>query len=140
LGANQEEFRVSFKIARVLLEGDMKMEREMKIAVDLDGTISECPEFFKVFTRAMSRAGCRIYVVTDRPPESEDIIAEQLGGYGIKYDEIKITGEKGRYISEEGITVLFDDVDQYFVDLPEEVAVFKIRQKYNFDFVERRWM
>jgi hypothetical protein len=112
----------------------------MKIAVDLDGTISEYPEFFRVFCRAMRKAGCRIYVVTDRPEGTEDVVVEQLEGYGVTYDEIKITGEKSRYIVKEGIEVLFDDVDEYFRDLPEGVAVFKIRQKYNFDFDEKRWL
>jgi ribonucleotide monophosphatase NagD (HAD superfamily) len=115
------------------------MESKMKIAVDLDGTISEYPEFFKLFTKAMSQTGCRIYILTDRPPGTEEMVAEQLQSYGITCDTIKITSEKSRYISQEKITVLFDDMDQYFVDLPAEVAVFKIRQKYNFDFAEKRW-
>jgi hypothetical protein len=116
------------------------MERKMKIAVDLDGTISEFPEFFKAFTKAMSRSGCKIYIVTDRPPGTEEQVAEQLQGYGITYETIKITRQKSRYILDEGITVLFDDTDEYFLDLPAEVAVFKIRQKYNFDFDEKRWL
>ena len=115
------------------------MGRKIKIAVDLDGTISEYPEFFKLFTKAMSQAGCKIYIVTDRPPGTEENVAEQLQGYGITYETIEITGQKGEYILKEGITVLFDDVDDYFMDLPAEVAVFKIRQKYNFDFAEKRW-
>ena len=115
------------------------MERKTKIAVDLDGTISEYPEFFKLFTKAMSQAGCRIYILTDRPPGTEEMVAEQLQSYGITYDVMKITREKSDYILKEGIGVLFDDVDQYFLDLPAEVAVFKIRQKYNYDFAEKRW-
>ena len=116
------------------------MERKMKIAVALDGTISEYPQFFKLFTKAMSQAGCKIYILTDRPPGTEEMIAEQLQSYGITYDVVKITSEKSEYILKEGITVLFDDVDQYFVDLPAEVAVFKIRQKYNFDFAQKKWI
>ena len=116
------------------------MERKIKIAVDLDGTISEYPEFFKLFTKAMSQAGCEIYVITDKLPGSEPLVAEQLQGYGITYDVIKITSQKSRYILKEGITVMFDDIDRYFLDLPPEVAVFKIRQKYNFDFAEKRWI
>jgi ribonucleotide monophosphatase NagD (HAD superfamily) len=116
------------------------MERKIKIAVDLDGTISEYPQFFTLLTKAMSQAGCKIYVVTDRPPETEEQVSEQLQSYGITYDIIKITSQKSRYILKEGITVLFDDVDEYFLDLPAEVAVFKIRQKYNFDFAEKKWI
>jgi len=112
----------------------------MKIAVDLDGTISEYPQFFKLITKAMSQAGCRIYVVTDRPSGTEEQVSEQLQGYGITYDVIEITGRKDKFILKEGITVLFDDTDEYFLDLPAEVAVFKIRQKYNFDFAQKRWL
>jgi len=111
----------------------------LKVGVDLDGTISEYPGFFKLFTRAMARAGCRIYVITDRPPGTETYIRRELESYGIKYDVIKITAEKAGYILSEGISVLFDDVDEYFSDLPEEVAVFKVRQKYNFDFSRKKW-
>jgi len=116
------------------------MGRKIKIAIDLDGTISEYPEFFKLFTKAMFQAGCKIYIITDRPPGTEEQVADQLQGYGITYDVVKITGQKSDYILKKGIGVLFDDVDQYFVDLPAEVAVFKIRQKYNFDFAEKRWI
>jgi uncharacterized HAD superfamily protein len=113
---------------------------KVKIAVDLDGTISEYPEFFRLFCKAMRQMGCKIYVVTDRPAGTEDLVAEQLEGCGVNYDHIKITGQKSQYILEEGIEVLFDDVDDYFKDLPAEVAVFKIRQKYNFDFDRKKWV
>jgi len=115
------------------------MEHKIKIAVDLDGTISEYPEFFKLFTKAMSQADCQIYILTDRPAGTEEQVADQLRGYDITYETIKITSQKSQYILEEGISVLFDDMDHYFMDLPAEVAVFKIRQKYNFDFAEQKW-
>jgi uncharacterized HAD superfamily protein len=110
-----------------------------KIGVDLDGTISEYPEFFRLFTRAMAEAGCQIHIITDRAPGTHDHVKAELQAYDITYHTIEITGDKARYILEQSINVLFDDVDDYFVDLPEEVAVFKIRQKYNFDFAARRW-
>lgn len=118
------------------------MERfatKMKIAVDLDGTISEYPDFFKIFTKGMAEAGCKIYVITNRMPGTENEVAEELNSYGITYHVIKITAEKPDYILNEGISVLFDDREEFFIDLPEEVAVFKVRQKYNFDFVEKWW-
>jgi len=111
----------------------------LKIGVDLDGTISEYPEFFNLFTRAMAEAGCKIYVITDRVPGTEADVASELEGYGITYHVIKITSDKASYILNEGITVLFDDVDDYFIELPEQVAVFKVRQKYNFDFGRKVW-
>ena len=110
-----------------------------KIAIDLDGTISEYPEFFKILTAALSGFGCRIYVVTDRPVGTEQQVAQQLRQYGITYDVIRITADKASYLIREGIAVLFDDVDNYFVTLPPDIAVFKIRQKYNFDFKNKKW-
>lgn len=114
-------------------------ENTLKIGVDLDGTISEYPEFFRLFTRAMAEAGCKIYVITDRMPGTEANVVVELEKHGITYHVMKITAEKAGYISSEGIEVLFDDVDDYFLELPEEVAVFKIRQKYNFDFKGKKW-
>jgi len=117
----------------------MEAAGSYKIAVDLDGTISEYPAFFKVFTKAMALAGCRIYVITDRQPGTAREVRRELQQYGITYHAIKITGEKAAYILKEGINVLFDDMNRYFAGLPEEVAVFKIRQKYNFDFRRQMW-
>lgn len=111
----------------------------LKIGVDLDGTISEYPGFFKLFTMAMAQAGCMIYIITDRTPGTEASVADELESYDITYDFLKITGDKARYILDEGVSVLFDDVDDYFLQLPEEVAVFKVRQKYNFDFRRKIW-
>jgi len=110
-----------------------------KIGIDLDGTISEYPEFFKQFSKAMAKAGCKIYIVTDREPGTEVQVKAELQDYGITYHVIEITGDKVSYILGQGVGVLFDDVDHYFVDLPKDVAVFKVRQEYNFDFVQKRW-
>jgi hypothetical protein len=114
-------------------------ENTLKIGVDLDGTISEYPQFFKLFTKAMAEAGCKIYVITDRLPGTQRLVAAELAEYGITYDVLKVTSNKAGYILKEGIDVLFDDMDRYFWELPEEVAVFKVRQKYNFDFGRMMW-
>jgi len=112
----------------------------MKIAVDLDATITAYPSFFKVFTKAMRKAGCEIHIVTDRFPGTEKQVAKELESYEISYDEIEITKNKPEYIQNECISVLFDDTDEYFLDLPEVVAVFKVREHYNFDFMEKKWV
>ena len=38
------------------------------------------------------------------------------------------------------ITIYFDDTDEYFLNLPESVTVFKIREPGNFDFETHRWV
>ncbi|MHC4622908.1 MAG: HAD family hydrolase [Planctomycetota bacterium] len=117
----------------------MKRDKTCKIGVDLDGTISEYPEFFRLFTKAMADAGCKIYIITDRMPDTEPQVQRELENYGLTYHAVKITSDKAGFIEDEGITVLFDDMDRYFRHLPEHVAVFKIRQKYNFNFERMIW-
>ncbi len=113
--------------------------KTIKIAVDLDGTISEYPEFFSFFTMVMAEAGCKIYVITDRIPGTQNQVAEELKSYNITYHVLKVTSDKASFILDEGISVLFDDMDRYFRTLRPEVAVFKIRQKYNFNFERMMW-
>lgn len=64
----------------------------------------------------------------------------ELKGLGIYYDYLKITEDKGRYILEQGIGVYFDDMDEYTVGLPKEVTVFKVREDWNFDWDEGKWL
>jgi len=118
---------------------DSHQKQPLKIGIDLDGTISEYSEFFRIFTKAVVDAGCIIYIITDRMPGTEAFVRAELKRYGITWHVLKITSEKSSYILQEGISVLYDDVDDYFVDLPPEVAVFKVRQQYNFDFANKKW-
>ena len=51
-----------------------------------------------------------------------------------------VTSNKADYILKNGITVFFDDTDEYFLNLPESVTVFKIREPWNFDFGNHKWL
>jgi hypothetical protein len=84
----------------------------------------------------------RIYILTDREPNTEQEIADELDYLGIEYSEIVITDKKAEYIRERGITIFFENSDEYFLELGEEVVVFKIRESGNFDFEEKegRWI
>jgi hypothetical protein len=112
----------------------------MKIALDLDNTISCFPRFFRMFCRAMQKEGCRIHIVTNRPKGTEAEVIGELDASGISYDGVKITADKAEYIHEQEIEVFFDDTDEYFIDLPESVAVFKPREPGNFDFEQKKWI
>jgi uncharacterized HAD superfamily protein len=113
----------------------------LKIGIDLDDCITYKPEFFRLFTNSMKNVA-QIHIITNREqtPESEQNTKEELSRIGIHYDHLIITSEKSRYILENGITVYFDDTDENFLDLPETVTVFKIRESWNFDFEEHKWV
>lgn len=114
----------------------------MKIALDLDNTITasqQSIEFFRVMTHLLI-AEHKIYIITNREPGTEQEIAEELDLYGIDYTEIVITDKKAEYIREQGITIFFENTDETFLELGEEVTVFKIREAGNFSFTEKKWL
>ena len=112
----------------------------MKIAIDLDATITAYPNVFSSFSKAFKAAGHEIYIITDRIAGTEAVVSEMLDELGIEYDFIKITKDKISYILEQGIEALYDETDEYFIGLAEDVAVFKVRGHYNFDFNDKKWI
>lgn len=114
----------------------------MKIAIDLDNTINASPtskEFFKILTHLLIPEH-RIYIITNRQLGTELPISRELDQFEIKFSEIIITDQKAKYIKENNIRILFENEDRYFLELDENVTVFKIREEYNFDFKEKKWL
>ena len=116
----------------------------IKIAIDLDGTINaskQSIEFFSVLTHLLIAEHSRIYIITDREPNTEQNVADELDYLGIEYSAIIITDKKAEYIKEHGITIFFENQDESFLELSEEEAtVFKIRENMNYSFSERKWI
>ena len=115
---------------------------QMKVAIDIDGTINaskESVEFFKVLT-CLLIAEHKIYILTNREPNTEQEIADELDCFGIEYSEIVITPNKAEYIKQHNITIFFENSDLYFLELGPEITVFKIRESENFDFDKHVWI
>ena len=114
----------------------------MKIAIDLDNTITatrESIEFFSTLTYLLDPVS-EITILTNRTPGSEQEIADELDFLGIEYGQIVITANKAKYIIENRIDVFFEDTDEYYLGLPESVLVFKIREDGNFNFDTHKWV
>lgn len=118
----------------------MSKEPMLRIGIDLDDTITYSPVFFAAMTRAMSGVA-EIHIITNREQTaaSRANTEQELASLGIAYHHLEITADKAAYISRLGITVYFDDTDDYFLALPESVTVFKIREPWNFDFENQCW-
>ena len=114
----------------------------MKIAIDLDFTITACKnsiEFFKILTHLLISEHS-IFIITNREPGSVNEIAQELKKLEIQYSQIVITAKKAEGIKENNITIYFENEDEYFLELGPEVTVFKIRESGNFDFSEsKKW-
>ena len=116
----------------------------LRIGIDLDNTITatnESKKFFTLFTSLMSQAAI-IYIITNRDTSaiSREKTIQELDELIIIYDELVITDKKEEFILKKGITVYFDDTDEYFQNIPESVVVFKIRESGNFDFKNHKWL
>jgi len=113
--------------------------KHLKIGIDIDGTITSAPDFFRQLTEQMSEIA-DIHIITFRPKKYKFETIQQLSELGIKYDHLVFTDNKADYIMQNYITIFFEDMDEFIVDLPSSVTVFKIREKGNFDFEEKKWI
>ena len=112
----------------------------LKIGIDLDDCITYSQDFFVLLTHALyDKAEIHIITNHEQTPESEEATIQQLEELNIKYHHLKLMGDKADYILENGITIYFDDTDEYFLELPASVTVFKVREPWNFDFEQHKW-
>jgi hypothetical protein len=119
------------------------MDGAMKVALDIDGTISEHPEFFAVLSVALRAAGHRVLILTYRDPARLPATREQLASWGVQFDELVIAASlegKGELCATHGVDLFFDDQDECIAAVPERVLVCKVRNGGNFDFQSRRWL
>jgi hypothetical protein len=115
----------------------------MKVALDIDGTISEHPEFFAVLSAALRAAGHQVLVLTYRDPARADATRASLAAWGVQFDELVIAPSleaKGALCGALGVDLFFDDQDECIVAVPEGVLVCKVRNGGNFDFARQRWL
>ena len=113
----------------------------MKIAIDLDQTITasrQSIEFFSILTHLLCPHH-KITILTNRYPGTEQLVAEELDFLNIDYSEIVITSEKANHIIQNNISIYFENEDEYFLELGEEVTVFKIREVENFNYSAKKW-
>lgn len=114
----------------------------IKIGIDIDNTINASNQSALFFQLITSTLDAEIHVITNRDTrdQSRQETIQELKSLNINYDELVITANKYDYIINNNINVYFDDTDEYFIDLPESVTVFKIREPGNFDFDQKKWI
>lgn len=115
----------------------------MRIALDIDGTITEHPQFFALLSVSLRAAGHHILVLTYRDPNRAEATKAELATWGVQFDELVIAESlagKGDLCSAYGVDLFFDDQDECIANVPERVLVCKVRNGGNFDFESRRWL
>ncbi len=86
----------------------------MKIAIDVDGVITEAPDFFSALTKSLKAAGHSVFIVTDFDEHFRKDREKELDEYGIAYDELVITADKEQFCRENRIDYALDDDVEYF--------------------------
>jgi uncharacterized HAD superfamily protein len=115
----------------------------MKVALDIDGTISEHPEFFAALSVALRATGHFVLVLTYRDPARNEATKAQLAAWGVEFDELVIAGSleaKGELCGTHAVDLFFDDQDECIATVPERVIVCKVRNGGNFDFARQQWI
>lgn len=108
------------------------------LGIDLDGTIDEAPEFFRLLTGLWPGP---VYVITYR--DDHDRALADVRSRGVRCDRVILVGsfrEKAERIAELGISAYFDDMDEVLMHIPEGVAVMKVRNGGNYDYDSGRWL
>ena len=110
----------------------------MKIAFDLDDTITHAPEFFSTLSKLWNDD---VYIITfrsDRLSTMEDLLR-----LDIRYTDVILVSsgdEKADVVRHLGIAVYFDDMPEMIKNMPKETAVFLFRNEWNFDFNDKKWI
>ena len=106
------------------------------LGLDLDGTIDEAPEFFRLLSRIWPG---RVVIITCRLDESK--ARADADKFGVFYDElvtVRKLEEKAEAIEQTGVNVYVDDQDECLMDIPMDVTVLKIRNEGN--FTNGKWL
>ena len=112
----------------------------MKIAIDIDGTITENPHFFSKLSQLWDDD---IFVITYRDIKDRKRTIDELKSLGIKYTKLFFVSsfeQKAEIVEEHGVSLFFDDMPEMLKSVPENVSVCLFRNDGNFDFEDQRWM
>lgn len=110
----------------------------MKIAFDLDGTITDAPEFFSTLSKLWNDD---VYVITYRDNRPKAVA--DLAALDIWYTEVFLVNsfeEKADIVRKMGIGFYFDDMPEMLKQMPPEAGICLFRNPGNFDFDDRLWM
>ncbi|TWU37497.1 hypothetical protein Q31b_42850 [Novipirellula aureliae] len=110
----------------------------MTLGLDLDGCITEAPEFFSTWTHSWPG---RVIVITYRRGRQKAI--DDLAERNIRYDEVVLVDRfdgKAEVIKDMGVSLYVDDQPEMLKHIPAGVSIMLFRNEGNYDFADRKWM
>lgn len=114
----------------------------MKIGIDIDNTITasrHTVEFFRMITHLLIPE-FDIIILTNRDESDRENTEQELDVLGIRYNKLVLTANKASYVLKNNVQYLYENSDEYFLTLPTDITVFKIREEHNFNFITHKWI
>ncbi len=100
----------------------------MIIAIDLDNTISDAPEFFSVVATALVDAGHEVHIITYREVGTHDDVRAELREFGIRYTQLHLPQSdcsapewKAELAVKLGVDVMIEDSPEVLSRMPSTV-------------------
>ena len=100
----------------------------MNIGIDIDGCISENPQFFALLSASLKSAGHTVHVVTYRDIRSIEETKQELKSWKISYDALHLPendlgmGEwKGEIAEAMNLDMMIDDSLEVLAAMPSKV-------------------
>lgn len=103
----------------------------MRIGIDLDFTITEMPELFSIFSKALLVAGHEVHIITYRCDDGTT--HDELKKLGIAHTKVHIPPNhsklnapewKSKLATEYRLDVMFDDSPENLAAMPPQVKRF----------------
>jgi hypothetical protein len=110
-----------------------------KICIPVDDVIDNNPPFFSFLTNILFEQ-TEIHIIASSLAGKIEDITNELIQNKIKYHFLSIEDDRRGYILNKGINIVFETEDNYIKDIPEQVAVFKLRDGENFSFESFKWL
>ena len=110
----------------------------MILGLDIDGVITDAPEFFSRWTHSWPGKVVIITVRSDRAKTVQD-----LTDRNIRYDELVLVNQfeaKAQVIADHGVQLYVDDQPEILKFIPEGVHCMLFRNGGNYDFEDSLWM
>lgn len=108
------------------------------LGLDLDGCITDAPEFFSAWSHSWPG---RVVVITYRRDRQKAI--DDLDSRNIRYDDLILVDRfeaKAEVIAQYEVSLYVDDQPEMLKNVPAGVNVMLFRNEGNFDFKDRKWM
>lgn len=119
----------------------VKKGEKIKIGLDMDGTITDFPDFFAALSKSDQ---FEIHVITGRGPEHEAVTIQELEKFGVRFDKLHLVDAtwkmKGEICKNLGIQIMFDDMDEFIKHISPDTMVFKVRNDGNWNETHSSWI